>query len=87
MTAEKDCSSVKCRLTLEFGSGEEAEKVHRSVEMDNLGYLESHVDGTSIVADIESDSLKSLLHTLDDFMACTSVAAKIVSRKASPTNP
>lgn len=68
-------------MTLEFDSQESAEKVHRSVEMDNLGYLVSRVSGNKIVADVKSDSIKSLLHTLDDFLACTSIAAKIVSKK------
>ena len=78
---ERGRPAVRCTLTLEFGSHEDAEKVHRSVELDNLGYLTSKVTGDSIVAEIQSDSLNSLLHTLDDFMACTSVAAKIVAGK------
>jgi tRNA threonylcarbamoyladenosine modification (KEOPS) complex Pcc1 subunit len=72
---------AKCRLTLEFDSEKIAEKVHRSVEMDNLGYLVSKVSGNKIVAEVRSDSIKSLLHTLDDFLACTSVATKIVAGK------
>ena len=72
---------ASCTLTLEFPSHEEAEKVHKSVELDNLGYLSSHVVGNRIVADVRAESLNSLLHTLDDFMACTSVASKIVTKK------
>jgi len=72
---------VKCRLSLEFDSPDSAEKVQRSVELDNLGYVESRVDGNRIIAEIEAESIKSLLHTLDDFLACTAVASKIVSKK------
>ena len=71
---------VECRLRLEFRSHEEAEKVHRSVSLDNDGYVHSRVDGNAIIAEIHAQSLSSLLHTLDDFLACTSVAEKIVSR-------
>jgi tRNA threonylcarbamoyladenosine modification (KEOPS) complex Pcc1 subunit len=78
---EKLSPRVRCTLTLEFESRNEAEKVHRSVELDNLGYLESTVRENLIIADMEADSLKSLLHTLEDFLACTSVASKIVSKK------
>lgn len=73
--------AVTCSLVLEFRSNAEAEKVHRSVELDNDGYLESRVEGSDIVARIEADSLKSLLHTLDDFLACVGVADRIVTEK------
>lgn len=72
---------VRCSLVLEFGSGDEAEKVHRSVALDNDGYLETRVEGRTVVAEIRADSLKSLLHTLDDFLSCVSVAEKVVSGK------
>jgi tRNA threonylcarbamoyladenosine modification (KEOPS) complex Pcc1 subunit len=81
MSGESIGQPVRCRLTLEFDSSESAEKVQRSVELDNLGYLESRVEENKIVADIEAESIKSLLHTVDDFLACTSVASKIVSKK------
>lgn len=70
-----------CELRLGYTSADEAEKVHRSVEMDNQGYIRTRVEGSSIIARIEAESLKSLLHTLDDFLACAGVAEKIVSRK------
>lgn len=82
MTAIVDgAPKVKCRLTLEFDSNDSAEKVHRSVEMDNLDYLTSRTSANKIIAEIRSDSIKSLLHTVDDFLACANVATKIVSRK------
>jgi len=72
---------VTCTLTLGYPSEEEAEKVHRSVELDNEGYLRTAVEGRSMVARIEADSVSSLLHTLDDFLACAGVAERIVSGK------
>jgi tRNA threonylcarbamoyladenosine modification (KEOPS) complex Pcc1 subunit len=75
-------SKVTCKLWLEFRTREEAEKVHRSVDLDSDGYLTSAVEGNAIVAEIHSDSLNSLLHTLDDFLACSGVAERIVSKRA-----
>ncbi len=72
---------VNCSLVLEFRSGEEAEKVYRSVELDNDGYLDMRVEGNAVVATVRADSLKSLLHTLDDLLSCVGVADKIVSGK------
>lgn len=74
-------SKVVCSLRLEFASQEQVEKVHCSVEMDNQGYLTSRTEGNAVVAEIRADSLMSLLHTLDDFLACTSVAERIVAKK------
>jgi len=72
---------VKCELHLEFDSIESAENVHRSVELDNQGYIVTRVDGKLIHAEIEADSLNSLLHTLDDFLACAGVADRVVGKK------
>jgi len=74
-------SKVTCKLRLEFGTSEEAERIHRSVALDNQGYLTSGVEGNAVVAEIHAESLNSLLHTLDDFLACTGVAERIVSKK------
>ena len=80
--ADSSGPKVICKLRLEFNSHDEAEKIHRSVSLDNEDYLSSRVEGKVLVAEIRSGSLKSLLHTLDDFLACTSVAEKIVSKRA-----
>ena len=81
MTEQSTVAKVRCTLNLEFDSHESAERVHKSVELDNQGYLSTEVKGNAIVAKIEADSLNSLLHTLDDFLACTSVADRIVSKE------
>ncbi|MCU0852237.1 MAG: hypothetical protein MUC90_03135 [Thermoplasmata archaeon] len=74
-------SVVFCKLSLEFASSEEASRINSSVEMDNEGYLETIVEGNRIVAEIPASSLKSLLHTLDDFLSCISVAEKVGPKK------
>lgn len=74
-------AKVTCELHLEFASHEVADKVHRSVVLDNQGYIESRVKGSAIAARVEAESLKSLLHTLDDFMACVAVAEGVVKKK------
>lgn len=75
-------SAVRCRLSLEFSSKEAAEKVHNSVSLDNEGYLNTKLEGNTIVAEIEAKSLYSLLHTLDDFLSCTSLADKVISKES-----
>lgn len=74
-------SKVTCSIRLEFPDRATAENVHKSVELDNAGYVDAKLDGTAIVANIGAQSLNSLLHTLDDFLSCTSVAERVVVKK------
>ncbi len=69
-----------CTLTLEFESTEKAKKVLRSIQADDEGFVSSKVTGRTLEAVMESSSIASLLHTLDDYLACVSVAADIVKK-------
>jgi tRNA threonylcarbamoyladenosine modification (KEOPS) complex Pcc1 subunit len=80
--AERD-HRVRCELALRFPSEDCAAKVFHAVDQDNCGYVEARQEEETIHAKIEAATLRSLLHTLDDFMSCVSVAEKIVSKKQS----
>jgi tRNA threonylcarbamoyladenosine modification (KEOPS) complex Pcc1 subunit len=69
-----------CRLTIEFKDETKAQKVLRSVKGDDEGFVTSTVTGKTLQATVESTSIASLLHTLDDYLACVSVAADIVKK-------
>ena len=71
---------AQCFLTLEFKDAETAKKVHRSIKIDDSGFVRSRVKGKTLEASIESSSVASLLHTLDDYLACVSVADGIVNK-------
>jgi tRNA threonylcarbamoyladenosine modification (KEOPS) complex Pcc1 subunit len=77
---ERDVPKVVCEIMLGFHSNDAAAKVLETVESDNDGYVKARLDGSSIVVSMKAESLNSLLHTLDDFLACVSVAEKIISR-------
>jgi hypothetical protein len=69
-----------CELTFRFKDAQTAKKVHRSLKLDDEGFVHSRVKGTTLEASIESTSVASLLHTLDDYLACVSVASDIVNK-------
>jgi len=71
---------AQCVLTLEFRDADTAKKVHRSIKIDDSGFVKSRVKGRTLEATIESTSVASLLHTLDDYLACISVANDIVNK-------
>ncbi len=72
---------VKCNLIIEFNSKEKTDKVLRSIKVDDFNFVLSKRNGNRIETNIESKSVSSLLHTLDDYLACISVAEKIVDKK------
>jgi len=66
----------RAELRICFASEEEALHVAKAIELENLGYVEMKVNGSEILALAEAENLLSLLHTLDDFLACASLALR-----------
>ncbi len=69
---------VHCRLELNYASPGDAEKVLRAVAVDNEKFVDARREGKSIISEITTDSILKLVHTLDDYLACVSVAEKSV---------
>jgi len=69
-----------CILTIEFENAKKAKKVLRSIQTDDHGFVKSKQSGKTIEAVVESTSVSSLLHTLDDYLACLSIADDIVNK-------
>ena len=69
-----------CDVIIEFDDVKKVKTVIRSIEVDNFDFVESQVKGKKLEVHIESKSVSSLLHTLDDFLACVSVAEKVVDK-------
>lgn len=69
--------SVECTFTLEYGSAAEAQAIAASLQPDSQGYLDLEVDGCRVVAVAHAETIPSMLHTVNDFLSCLSVAEKI----------
>ncbi len=65
---------ARAQLTLTFDDAATAEAVASSVSLDDEGYIETTRRGRTITAKAAADGPMSLLHTLDDYLACVSVA-------------
>jgi len=68
---------VSCPLELDMGSEERAGNVNRSLELDNGEHARSWVDGPVLKVECSSKTMMSLLHTIEDLMACLKVADEI----------
>lgn len=71
---------AQCEIKIEFSDSKQAEDVLRSVQVDDLRFVDSKTDGKTLFAKVESDSVSSMIHTLDDYLACVSVASKVVDK-------
>lgn len=70
---------IECELVFEYDTIEKAESVHKAVELDNEGFVESRIDGNRMIAKVTAKNLSSLKHTLDDYLVCVSMAERIMT--------
>jgi len=71
---------ASCEIVIEFDDAEKVKTVLKSTEVDDFNFVKSKINGKILKARIESNSVSSLLHTLDDYLACVSVAEKVVDK-------
>ena len=73
---------MRCRVSMSFEleSPEQANAVASALRVDDDKYVVTKVSGRTIQALAEADSPKSLMHTLDDYVSCASVAIKASAR-------
>jgi len=71
---------VSCNLTIDLGTEEKAKKVLKSIKVDDFDFVESKIKKSTLEAEIKSNSVSSLLHTVDDYLSCVSVAVKVLDK-------
>lgn len=72
---------TNCKIEISVNSKEDAEKLLGSIKVDDYSFVRSKTDENTLIAEIKSDSIESLLHTVDDYLSCVSVAEKIIDKK------
>ena len=68
---------IHCTLEFFYEDQKKAQNVLKSVDVDNYGFVEAGVEDNRLVSRIEAKNLQSLLHTLEDYLSCISIAEKI----------
>lgn len=77
---------LECTIQLEYHNEKEAETVKRAIELDNDKYANAKREGRVVVIYSSSESVPSMLHTLEDLLACVRVAEetlKIAGQKSA----
>jgi len=81
----KSDSIHSCELILEFSSAEKAELVAGAVSLDNPEFIKVECDGKFLKSKISASTISSLLHSLDDYLACIALAENIVTNREENT--
>ncbi len=71
-------SSLRCEMILEYQDERTAKNVAAAISPDNEDYIKVEVHGSKIYCEALAHSPMKLLHTLDDFLACVTVAEDAV---------
>ena len=71
---------ITCTLTFDYKKNHHAEQILKATKVDDDLFVTAQVSVNTVKATIESDSFSSMVHTLDDYLACVSVAEKIVNK-------
>ena len=71
--------SVECEIVMDLESEAQALAVMKAIELDNGQYAKSSVEGRSIRVVCETRSMPSMLHTLEDLLACVRVAEEMTT--------
>jgi hypothetical protein len=70
---------IRCRvrLSVRFATAGEARRAAAALEPDNEGFIRTTLKGRVLEAEAAASSIPALLHTMDDYLACLSVAARL----------
>ncbi len=67
-----------CTLEIELPDEATARNIAKALELDNAGYIETRVEGNTIFAKAEAADIMALRNTIDDYLACLTVAQKSI---------
>ena len=71
---------VTCDIVIEFDDSDKLKTVLKSIKVDDFDFVKSKAIENRLEAKIKTNSISSLLHTLDDYLACVSVAMKVIDK-------
>jgi tRNA threonylcarbamoyladenosine modification (KEOPS) complex Pcc1 subunit len=71
---------VNCEIVIDFDDLQDVKTVLNSIKVDDFDFVKSKVNGKKLNANIKANSISSLIHTLDDYLSCLSVAMKVLDK-------
>jgi len=69
---------ITCKMVFDYKNKKNAENIAKTVGVDNYIFVKTKTKENRIMSEIESNSIPSMLHTIDDYLACVGVAEKMI---------
>lgn len=73
-------STIECEFELEYDNEKHAEIIKESLEPDNQDYIDLKQERNKLYAICKGKTPMELLHTVDDFLACLSIAEDALNK-------
>ena len=71
---------IQCKFVFEYPDPEIAKQIRDTLEVDNYKFIQTELEGEKLIANIESDSFPSLLHTTEDYLSCLAAAESVITQ-------
>ena len=75
---------IKAEIRIDYPDERTARAVFDALAPDNEGYVESALEGASIVLRAESETAGTMRNTADDLMACVKAAEDSIGATGQP---
>jgi hypothetical protein len=72
---------IKALIKFEYHTEEQAKIAFKSLEPDNMEFINSYIHENKLIYNLEGNSLKSILATLDDLFFCEMMMEKVLELK------
>ena len=72
--------AVTCRIVMRYDDPIIAKGVRESLAPDDEGHVRTRLEGGSLVAEASAPTLRSLVHTLEDFLSCAAAAEQVLGQ-------
>lgn len=70
---------TQCTLTFTYQNKAQAQAIAQALAIDDQNFIKTTTDNKTITAELQTDNIKSLIQTLDDYLACLDIATTIAT--------
>ena len=68
-----------CTLTITCNTADQANHIAQALKIDDQHYIHTTTQNNILTAELQTDNIKTLIQTLDDYLACLDVALSIAT--------
>ncbi|MGC9516464.1 MAG: KEOPS complex subunit Pcc1 [Methanomicrobiales archaeon] len=69
---------IKTKITFTYSKDFQAVTTYYSLKQDNMDFINSHVYKNQLIYELEGNSLRTVLATVDDLIFCEMMSEKIL---------